>query len=138
MLSSLRSEVVIKAFHDFIPLIILIIHLHLLVLISNQFLNINSSLSGYSEPDLALIFELVFIELPHLHLQVILGLSLLLTHLILLLNGVLELLQIFIRWLLIPDDIAPDETTLLRFLRNGHGLVDQLKALWQLWNKILI
>ena len=61
MLSSLRSEVVIQALHYLIPLVVLIVYLDLLVLVSYQFLDINSSLSGDSQPDFALIFKLLII-----------------------------------------------------------------------------
>ena len=71
-------------------------------------------------------------------MQVFLRLGLLLAHLVLLLDSILELLKIFIRWLLIPDDVTPNEATLLRFLRDRDSLVDHLKALWQLRNEVLV
>ena len=112
------AEIVIQSAHDFLAPFVTVVHLDLLVLVANQFLNVNSALTGNSEHDAALFSERALSHLRLLDHEIVVLFGLLGPHVILGSDGRLELLQVFIcrHWVL--QNILLEEGGINGFSRN--------------------
>ena len=88
------AEMVIEGLQDCLAALITIVHLDLLVLVSDQLLHIDTALTGHSQHDATLCRDLGGGELGLLDLKVSSLLGLLRTHFILRCDSCLKLIQI--------------------------------------------
>lgn len=84
---------IVKSLQDCLATLIAIVYLDLLVLVSDELLNINTALTGHSQHNTALVGDLSSRNLWLLNLKVGPLLSLLLAHFILGLYGRFELIE---------------------------------------------
>ena len=91
---SLGPEVVVQGLEDGLAPLIAVIHLDLLVLVSDQLLDIDTALTSHSQHDATLCRDLGGGELGLLDLKVSSLLGLLRTHFILRCDSCLKLIQI--------------------------------------------
>ena len=91
-LAAIRPEVIIESLQDLVTTLITIVHLNLLILVTDQLLDVNSTLTSHSKHDSALSCKLSVRDLRLLNREVRVEFRLLGAHVILSSNGSSKLL----------------------------------------------